>query len=53
MIAKYMEMLEKADSINKLKEIVEEASFDDNISNDEYEMVYNRAIEVAQSWRGF
>ena len=45
-MGKYMEMLEKADSI-------ENASFDDSISNNEYEMVYNRAIEVAQSWRGF
>ena len=52
-MSKYMEMLERADSIDELEEIVEKASFDDNISNDEYEMVYNRAIEVAQIWRGF
>ena len=52
-MAKYMEMLEKADSIDELEEIVENSSFDDNISNNEYEMIYNRAIEVAQSWRGF
>lgn len=49
----YMEMLEKADSIDELEEIVENASFDYSISNNEYEMVYDRAIEVAQSWRGF
>lgn len=52
-MGKYMEMLEKADSIDELEEVVEKASFDDRISNNEYEMVYNRAIEVAQSWRGF
>lgn len=52
-MGKYMEMLEKADSIDELEEIVENASFDDSISNNEYETVYNRAIEVAQNWRGF
>lgn len=52
-MSKYIEMLEKADSIDELEKIVENASFDDNISNNEYEMVYNRAIEVAQNWRGF
>ena len=53
MTNKYMEMIEKADNIDELEGIVENASFDDNISNNEYEMVYNRAIEVAQNWRGF
>lgn len=52
-MGKYMEMLEKADSIDELEEIVENASFDYSISNSEYEMVYDRAIEVAQNWRGF
>lgn len=32
-MGKYMEMLEKADSIDELEEIVENASFDDSISN--------------------
>ena len=45
---KYLEMIENATTFNELNEIVEKASFDDDLTNDEYEKIYVAALNKAR-----
>lgn len=47
---KYLEMIENANTFIRLNEVVEEASFDDDITNDEYEKIYVAAVDKARQW---
>lgn len=42
--------LATAKGLDDLDAIVESASFDDALSNAEYERIYNAAMEIAQAW---
>ena len=46
----YLERIQQADSLDELDSIVEEASFDDSLSNSEYEQIYAAGLSKAQAW---
>lgn len=46
----YLERIKTAESLDELDSIVEEASFDDSLTNSEYEEIYVAGLSKAQSW---
>ena len=46
----YMNRIQKAVSLDELDSIVEQASFDDNLTNSEYEEIYAAGFSKAQTW---
>lgn len=43
-MAKWIERIEATDSICEMEELIEEIALDDNLSNAEYEELYNMAL---------
>ncbi len=46
----YLERIATADTLDELDAIVEEASNDDNLTNNEYGKIYSAAETKARSW---
>lgn len=44
----YLDRIKKAKTLKALNKIVETASFDETITNAEYEMIYKSAIDKAR-----
>lgn len=49
-MTKYFEMIENATTLDELDEIVENASFDNELTNDEYTEIYAASLNKAQTW---
>lgn len=43
--------IEKAQTIDELDEIVEKAAFNEELTNEEYCEIYEKALRKAQSWQ--
>ena len=48
-LERYKKELKKAQTLTKLNNIIEKASFDDTISNEEYCNLYEYALKLAQN----
>lgn len=45
-MARWIERIKETETMWEMEELIEEIAFDDNISNEEYEVLYNMALEA-------
>jgi len=46
----YIKMIDRADGIDDIDRIIENAAFNSSITNGEYEQVYKYGLQKVQSW---
>ena len=49
-VFEYMFEIAQARSLHELDSLVEQAAFEDGLTNEEYEEIYDAALEKAQTW---